>query len=235
MRNFISKTNFSLIKNKINKCRDSKTIILSFCFSVFSFFFTFSFFFINNPYLFPFYIFHSVVTRSLFFLFSFENHRFRSAAALLPNLHSVVMIFVVVSLYVVSSCFCAYPAKQAFSPERRKKCGPRRFIDFVFRQTNRLGGKARRSLPPIPYPFPYFHFSLSTPFFFRFFFLLCQKLKTWSFFSLYSLEMLSTLSLAFICWLLVLRFEGFPSKPLHQSWLTAPFRLNYGSCYNENS
>ena len=112
----------------------------------------------------------------------------------------------------------------------KKKCGPnyeRSLFDFVFLETNRLGAKARRRegnlpYPTLPYPSPYFYFSGSTRFLLLLLFLfVCQKLKTWSLFALYSLEILSTLSLTVICWLLV--FESCPSKPLYQSWLTTPF------------
>ena len=128
------------------------------------------------------------------------------------------------------SCFLRLPC-EASVPERRKNvyqttrdvCS----ILFFGRQTGweqRRGGE-KETFPTLPYPYPYFHFSLSTRFllllFLFVFFFLCQKLKTWSLFALYSLEMLSTLSLSVICLLLV--FEGCPSKPLYQSWLTTPF------------
>ena len=148
--------------------------------------FTFSFFFINNPYLVPFYIFYSVVTQSLFF-FSFENHRFRLAAALLPNLHSVVMMFVVV--VVVSLCCLSYFLRlpcEASIPERRKNVYQTTrevYSILVFLETNRLGAKARRregnlSYPTLPYPYPQFHFSGSTRFLlllFWFVFFFCVK------------------------------------------------------------
>ena len=103
----------------------------------------------NNLYLF--YIFHSVVTRSLFL--SLENHRFRSAAALLPNLHSVVMMFVLVSLGCLS-CFLRLPCAASRAKKKSVPNYERRLFDFVFRETNRLGAKARRRKGNLPYPTP---------------------------------------------------------------------------------
>lgn len=187
--------------------------------------FTFSFSFMNNPYLVLFYIFHSVVTRSLFF--SLENHRFRSAAALLPNLHSVVTMFVVVSLCGLS-CFLRLPC-EASVPERRKNlyqttrdvCSILFFGRQIGWEQRRGGGK--ETFPTLPLPLPVLSLFVVNSFLVVFvcFCFLCQKLKTWSLFALYSLEILSTLSLSVIC--LLLLFEGCPSKPLHQSWLTTPF------------
>ena len=193
---------------------------------------TLSFFSINNPYLVLFSIFHSVVTRC--FVFSFENHRFRSAAAL-PNLHSELSCCLLLYHFVLSVMFLRL-AFEASVPERRTKSRPnyeRLFFDFVFRETNSSGAKARRgrprggneTFPTRPTPTPIFALCCRIVFFFFFsfffFFFFCQNLKTRSFFAPYSLEMLSTLSLTVICLLLV--FEGYSSKPLYQSWLTTPF------------
>ena len=104
----------------------------------------------------------------------------------------------------------------------KKKCGPnyeRSLFDFVFLETNRLGAKAPTPTPTRTFTFRGQLVSCCCCCFCLFVFFLCQKLKTWSLFALYSLEMLSTLT--FISWLLV--FEGCPSKPLYQSWLTTPF------------
>ena len=123
------------------------------------------------------------------------------------------------------------PTLRSKRSRAKKKCVPnyeRRLFDFVFRETNRLGAKARRREGNLPYPtlpLPVLSLFVVNSFLvvvvFVCFFFLCQKLKTWSLFALYSLEMLSTLSLSVICLLLV--FEGCPSKPLYQSWLTTPF------------
>ena len=184
-----------------------------------------------------------LTTRTLFFFtssiqsllsrcfFSFENHRFRSAAALLPNLHSVVMMFVVIVSLCCLSCFLRLLC-EASVPERRKNVHQttREVCSIYFFGDKQVGSKGEKEgrKPSLPFP------TLTRTFTFRgqlvsccrccfclFCFFLCQKLKTWSLFALYSLEMLSTLSLTVICWLLV--FEGCPSKPLYQSWLTTPF------------
>jgi len=125
--------------------------------------------------------------------------------------------------------FCAYPAKQAFQSEE-KMCTKLRetFVRFCFSGDKQVGskGEEERRKPSLPYPTPTRTFTfrcqlVSCCCCFCLFFFLCHKLKTWSLFALYSLEMLSTLSLSVICLLLV--FEGCPSKPLYQSWLTTPF------------
>lgn len=103
--------------------------------------------------------------------FSFENHRFRSVAALLPNLHSVVMMFVVVVSLCCLSYFLRLPC-EASVPERRKNVDQttREVCSILFfLETNRLGAKARRRegnlpYPTLPYSYPYFHFSGSTRF-----------------------------------------------------------------------
>lgn len=121
------------------------------------------------------------------------------------------------------------PTLRSKHSRAKKKSVPnyeRRLFDFVFRETNRLGAKARRRKGNLPYPtlpLPVLSLFVVNSFLVVFvcFCFLCQKLKTWSLFALYSLEILSTLSLSVICLLLV--FEGCPGKPLHQSWLTTPF------------
>ena len=197
--------------------------------------FTFSFFFINNPYLVPFYIFYSVVTQSLFFFLRSKTIDFVRRRRCYPTCTQLSWcLLLLLYHFVVYHIFCAYPAKQAFQSEE-KMCTKLRekFIRFWFfwRQIGweqrREGGK--ETFPTLPYPTPTRTFTFRGQLvsccccccFCLFFFFLCQKLKTWSLFALYSLEMLSTLSLTVICLLLV--FEGCPSKPLYQSWFTTPF------------
>ena len=191
----------------------------------------------NNPYLVLFYFFHSLVTRSLFFLL--ENHRFRSAAALLPNLHSVVMMFVLVSLCCLS-WFLRLPCAAS---RAKKKCVPnyeRRLFDFVFRETNGLGAKARRRkgnlpYPTLPYPYPYFHFSLST----RFLLLLLLLLFLFVFLSVSKAK-----NVVFVCFIFVRNtfyafsfgylfaacIRGLPEQTFVSVLVDHTFRQNDGSC-----